>query len=247
METYFYEAFEQMERLGPGSDESTKRAMEFFPNPDAQLRILDIGCGVGAHSFQLATYFPNAIITAIDNHAPNIDRLNQTAKQRGVSNRIYAICMSMFEMTFADASFDLIWAEGSIYIAGFEKGIQDWKRLLKIGGYIICSEISWLLDTPSDESYHFWHKAYPEMDTITNNLRKIEAAGYAIKGNFVSPSTDWTTHYYDLMENNLQCMREKYVDHVEAMQVVEMLQTEMDVYHSNMQDYSYVFYAMERV
>ena len=41
--------------------------------------------------------------------------------------------MSMFEMSFDDETFDLIWAEGSIYIAGFVRGIRDWKRLLKKG------------------------------------------------------------------------------------------------------------------
>ncbi|MFE4710687.1 class I SAM-dependent methyltransferase [Paenibacillus sp. NPDC056722] len=242
----FFEAFDRMDRLGPGSDESTTRAMELYPNRDADLRILDIGCGRGAHTLLLAEYFPNAIITAIDNHEPYIEHLNETAKLKSVSNRVTATCMSMFEIIFPDECFDLIWVEGAIYITGFEKGINNWKRLLKPNGYFICSEISWLTDTPSVESHQFWYNNYPDMDTVSNNLIKIEQAGYTIKENFVLPSTDWTTHYYDLIQNNLKSMREYYADNVAAMQVVEMLQTEIDVYHRNKQDYSYVFYAMER-
>lgn len=33
--------------------------------------------------------------------------------------------MSMFEMDFEPESFDLIWSEGSIYIAGFQTGLKD--------------------------------------------------------------------------------------------------------------------------
>lgn len=49
-------------------------------------------------------------------------------------------------MDFVPESFDLIWAEGYIYIIGFKKGLQDWKKFLKPGGYLICSEISWFKD-----------------------------------------------------------------------------------------------------
>jgi hypothetical protein len=30
----------------------------------------------------------------------------------------------MFHLNFPDASFDVIWAEGSIYIIGFENGLK---------------------------------------------------------------------------------------------------------------------------
>ncbi|MEZ5335151.1 MAG: hypothetical protein R2741_07905 [Methanolobus sp.] len=32
--------------------------------------------------------------------------------------------------------FDVIWAEGSIFILGLEKGISYWKQFLKDGGYM---------------------------------------------------------------------------------------------------------------
>lgn len=35
---------------------------------------------------------------------------------------------SMFEMPFTDESFDIIWAEGSIYLIGFERGLDEWRR-----------------------------------------------------------------------------------------------------------------------
>lgn len=45
---YFYAAFKDMDRLAPGSDKSTLKAIGYIDfNKDSQLTILDIGCGVG--------------------------------------------------------------------------------------------------------------------------------------------------------------------------------------------------------
>lgn len=165
MEKYFYEAFEDMKRFGPGSDESTTRAAKMFPVKKNSLKIFDIGCGIGTHTFVIARKFPNADIIAIDTYAPHIEKLNFIAAECELADRVHGIVMSMFEMTFENESFDLIWSEGSDYIAGFSNAIKDWKRLLKSGGYIICSEISWLRDNPSEESKEFWNEAYSEMNT----------------------------------------------------------------------------------
>ena len=246
MEQYFYEAFDNMERLGPGSIESTERAMEFYPKPKAPIKILDIGCGVGTHTFLLAKQFPNAKITAIDNHGPYIEQLNIAAKRNGVSERVHGMVLSMFEMPFDDESFDLIWSEGAIYIAGFEQGIKEWRRILKPNGYLICSEISWLTQNPSEEIARYWQEGYSGMDSIEHNLAKIEAAGYVPSGQFICPVTDWTTNYYDFIQKNLDTMRKKYTDNEVAMEVVGMLQTEIDIYKKYKDEYSYVFYSMKR-
>ena len=64
-EDYFYEAFQGMERLGPGSRESTEKALAFFPRKSQPVRILDVGCGVGTHTFLLASHFPKAATALI--------------------------------------------------------------------------------------------------------------------------------------------------------------------------------------
>ena len=38
---------------------------------------------------------------------------------------------------------DLIWSEGAVYTIGFERGINEWYKFLKHGGYIAISEASW--------------------------------------------------------------------------------------------------------
>lgn len=247
MEQYFFEAFEGMKRLGPGSKESTLKAAALYPVRNAPVKILDVGCGVGAHTFQLAQLLPMAEITAIDNNPAHIAEFQKTAELSGLSMRVKGAVMSMFEMTFADESFDLIWAEGSIYIAGFTNGIRDWKRLLKTDGYLICSEISWLVDHPSEKCRQYWSEAYAEMDSVANKLEQIKSAGYIPQESFVCPPSDWTENYYDLLQANLHRIEKKYSKHTEAMGVVKMLQEEIDLYRQHGNEYSYVFYVMKKI
>lgn len=48
----------------------------------------------------------------------------------------------MFEIREPSKSLDVIWAEGSIYIIGFERGLREWGRFLKDGGYLGVTHLS---------------------------------------------------------------------------------------------------------
>lgn len=246
MEKYFFETFNGLDRLAPGSQASTLKAISMFNSSKEHIKILDIGCGNGIHTMLLAQEFPNATIIAIDNHMPFIENLNNTVQKYGLSNKVIGKCISMFEMPFEDNSFDLIWSEGAIYIAGFENGLRDWKKFLKNDGYLICSEISWITNTPSEEISAYWNEEYPQIDTIQNKIKQIESAGYSYQSHFIMPMTDWTQNYYNPLQDNLNRMLKKYRDNKIAKQVIDMLQTEINLYHKYCNEYSYVFYSMSK-
>ena len=46
----------------------------------------------------------------------------------------------MFEMSFLDDSFDIIWAEGSIYLIGFERGLKEWRQFIKPNGFLVVHD-----------------------------------------------------------------------------------------------------------
>ena len=71
----FFEAFDGLMRLGPGSEASTLRALSVVRGLFEPGRILDVGCGAGAQTMVLA-HQTAAEIVAVDSHAPFLDALN---------------------------------------------------------------------------------------------------------------------------------------------------------------------------
>jgi SAM-dependent methyltransferase len=127
----------------PGDNQSTKRALKMVRNLTPDSKILDIGCGPGRQTIELAKSSV-CHVTALDNHQPFLDKLVRKAENEKLADRITTVNASMFDMKFSPNSFDLIWSEGAIYIYGFEKGLRDWKKMLTEDGYIVVSELSWL-------------------------------------------------------------------------------------------------------
>ncbi|MFF2479821.1 class I SAM-dependent methyltransferase [Paenibacillus sp. NPDC058071] len=247
MENYFYEAFEGLTRQGPGSKASTTKAISLLDlDRNKELNILDIGCGTGAHTVLLTEGFPHAHITAIDTNESSLSSLKEMLQEKGLENRVTVQNASMFELDFPPETFDLIWSEGSIYIIGFQQGLERWKPFLKQGGYLACSEISWLHENPSEASKSFWEEGYPGMDTISNKINQITGVDYKLNYSFVLPKSDWIEEYYNPLESSLQKLEAKYKDNSEALSVVEMIRQEISLYHHHFNDYSYVFYGMQK-
>jgi len=57
--------------------------------------------------------------------------------------------------------FDVVWAEGSIFVIGFEKKLSCWKKFLKTGGSLALTRMVWFTENPPDEIATFMREAYP--------------------------------------------------------------------------------------
>ncbi len=121
-------------RQGPDSNALTRKALQLMQNLPPQPDILDIGCGSGMQTLELARNL-GCKITAIDIFQQFLDDLATRAEKENLSHKIKTLNKSMTELDFKPESFDIIWAEGSIYLYGFEKGLRDWSKFLKKGGY----------------------------------------------------------------------------------------------------------------
>lgn len=153
-------------RQGPGSDASTKRAVDIVKSitkEDGNRRILDVGCGPGKQTRVLASQFKGSKVIALDLYRHYLDELEQSISgDEELKKAIQTRVGSMFELKEAlgNEEFDIIWAEGSIYIIGLEKGLKEWKELLdgKRGGFIVASHLSWLTEEPPEEIKKFWQE-----------------------------------------------------------------------------------------
>ena len=134
-----------MERQGPGSPEVTLKALSFVDGLTDESLIADIGCGTGGQTMVLAGHVPGQI-TGIDLFPGFIDIFNRNARQLGLQDRVKGIVGSMDALPFGEEELDMIWCEGAIYNIGFERGLKEWRKYLKPGGYIAVSESSWFTD-----------------------------------------------------------------------------------------------------
>lgn len=106
LDPIFFEIHKDLPREGPGRNQYTQKAYRFLPKMDKP-NILDIGCGPGQQTIELAK-LSNGTITAIDTHQPYLDVLNKKIRYQDLGTRITTLNQSMFSMDFMDESFDII-------------------------------------------------------------------------------------------------------------------------------------------
>ena len=116
----------------------TRRAYQMLPKIENP-HILDIGCGSGVPTIELAKLSDGEII-GIDINQSLLNKLKRRIEEEGLSNRVKTVKCSLFEIDFPDESFDIIWAEGVIRIIGFEKSLKEWKRLLNHKGFLVIHD-----------------------------------------------------------------------------------------------------------
>ncbi|MCP4583462.1 MAG: class I SAM-dependent methyltransferase [candidate division Zixibacteria bacterium] len=240
----FWEIYTDQPQQGPGTDNLTLKALSMIPDLPAWPSILDVGCGTGRQTIVLAKQ-TSGKVTAVDNHQPFLNVINEKAKLKGISDRIITRNSSMDDMDYTDRNFDLIWSEGAVYIMGFQKGLAYWKRFLRPGGAIAVTEISWIKANPPDEILSFWHSEYPAIKTIDKNLNIIRQLGYSVIDYFTLPENAWY-QYYEPIENRIVKLREKYAGNTTALEVIESNQLEIDLYRKYSDYYGYVFYIMRK-
>ena len=242
----FLEVQSGLPRQGPGSNESTLKALSYCTELPKEPAILDIGCGPGMQTICLAQAL-NCNITAIDTTEEYLDKLRQRAQDANLSDRITILNQDMNELAFEKESFDLIWAEGSAYIMGFENALSCWKQFLKPGGYIAISELVWLDPDPPTELFQFYQNEYPPMKNIESNLSIVRSSGYELLGNFTLPDSNWWDDYYTPLKAKLPELTEKFREDAEALGIVNMTRLEIEMRRLYPECYGYEFFIGRKV
>lgn len=240
------EYFSSIERQGPGSPEVTVRALSFIDNLANESKIADIGCGTGGQTMVLAEH-ASGYITGIDLFADFIDIFNDNVRKKNLQNRVVGVVGSMDDLSIQNEELDLIWSEGAIYNIGFERGINEWRKFLKTGGFIAVSEASWFTEKRPDEIDRFWKDAYPEIDTISNKIGQMQKAGYIPIAAFVLPEDCWTEHFYVPQVSAQELFLKKYAGNKAAEDLVRNQRHEAELYNKYKEFYGYVFYIGKKV
>ncbi len=241
---YFMELYGHLPRAGPGDNESTRNAFAMMQDIPPEPRILDIGCGPGVQTLELAR-ISNGVIVALDLMPQMIARVKKATVEEGIADRIEILQMDMNKMDFESESFDLIWSEGALYLMGFRNGLEKIRRFLKPGGYIAVTEAVWLKIDPPSDAVKLW-KGYPEIGSIEEKLRVIAGQGYQEVGHFVIPESSWTEPYYIPLEKRAEELEPLWKDIPVAMEVIQEARFEIEVFRKHHDFYGYCFFVMRK-
>lgn len=201
----------------------TRKAFKLLPKLDKP-RILDVGCGSGVQTLELARLSKGEVL-GIDINQSLIDEVSRKIEREGVSDRVKARTCSLFELDFPDESFDIIWVEAAIYAIGFAKGLKKFRRLLKPNGFLVIHE---------------------EIRKVSNELEKTPSLGYQLIKHFLLPADAHWVDYYEPLESRIRELRKKYEDDSEALRMIEKVQSEIDMVKGNPSKFRSAFYILKK-
>ena len=240
------EYYSGVERQGPGSPEITVKALSFIDNLSNESQIADLGCGTGGQTMVLARH-TGGNITGVDLFPVFIDLFNENARKLHLHGRVKGIVGTMENLPFQEETLDVVWSEGAIYNIGFERGLKEWRKLLKTGGFIAVSEASWFTEKRPAEIDEFWQDAYPGIDTIPNKVAQMQQAGYVPVATFILPESCWTEHFYAPQVAAQEEFLKKHAGNKTAAEFIANQRHEEQLYQKYKACYGYVFYIGKKV
>jgi ubiquinone/menaquinone biosynthesis C-methylase UbiE len=237
----------RQKRQGPGGDEESTKAFNLaMIDRSKPIKIADIGCGTGASTVLLARLM-DAHITAVDFLQDFLDVLEAKTEKMGLSDKVTTLCCSMEDLPFGGEEYDVIWSEGAIYNIGFERGVKDWNRYLKVGGLLVASEITWITNSRPSELQKYWDEEYPEINTASSKIGVLEKNGYSPIGYFVLPEHCWVENYYRPVQNSFKDFLRRNGNSEAARAIVEAENREIELYERYKAHYSYGVYIAKKM
>jgi len=218
-----HERFQGKDKVRKRLLKYARKAFRMLPQMDRP-RILDIGCGSGISTLELARLSQGEII-GIDIDQPALDKFERSIKKGGLTHRIRTVNCSMFDMDFPDGSFDVVWSEGSIYAIGFERGLREWKHFLKPVGFIVVHD---------------------EQGNIKKKLQQISYCGYDLLGYFILSIETWWTEYFAPLQKLIAESGTKYTDDPKITEELHQAQGELDMFKKHPERNSSVCFVMKK-
>lgn len=201
----------------------TRQAFQLLPRLDHPA-ILDIGCGTGVPTLELAR-LSTGLVIGVDIDQACLDELARKAASAGLAGRVTTLNQSLFQLEFPDESFDLLWAEGSIAVIGFERGLREWRRLLKPAGFM---------------------GIHDERGDLSQKLSAIQGCGYELLGQVVIAGETWWREYYEPVERRITALREQYPRDPGARAALAAKEREVELVKNHPEQYASVFLVLQK-
>ncbi|MFG2648660.1 class I SAM-dependent methyltransferase [Streptomyces sp. NPDC048436] len=132
------------------------------------MKVLDIGCGPGTITADLAELVPDGHVTGVD-HAPGIlEKARATAAERGLENMEFAVA-DVHALDYPDDTFCVVHAHQVLQHVGDPvRALSEMRRVCKPGGIIAVRD--------ADYEAMTWHPNSPAMDSWLDLYRRVARA-----------------------------------------------------------------------
>ncbi|MEV2194046.1 class I SAM-dependent methyltransferase [Streptomyces phaeochromogenes] len=143
-------------------------AAYLLPSLKPHMKILDIGCGPGTITADLAELVPDGHVTAVD-HAPGIlDQARATAAERGLENVEFAVA-DVHALEYPDDTFCVVHAHQVLQHVGDPvQALREMYRVTKPGGFVAVRD--------SDYAAMTWYPLSQGMDDWLDLYRRVARA-----------------------------------------------------------------------
>lgn len=122
---------------------ATESAAYLLPLIGPSMSILDIGCGPGTITADLAQLVPEGHVVGIDSGTDVIERARSMANARGLKNISFRVGDAHL-LDFPDNSFDVVHGHQVLqHIRDPPLALREWQRVAKPGGIVACRESDW--------------------------------------------------------------------------------------------------------
>jgi ubiquinone/menaquinone biosynthesis C-methylase UbiE len=200
----------------------TRNAFESIPEIDKP-RILEIGCGTGIPTLELAR-LSNGEITGIDIDQGALDILNLKIKQEGLTSRVKVYNRSVYDTKFKENTFDIIWEEGVIHILDLKRALTECNRVLKQNGFLVTGEaIKW----------------------TGRKLKHFPRFGFKLIKEIPWEEGCWWNEYYRPLEEKINNLRIKY-DNLDNIQEIQQHLMEIEMVKKDPPQFDCITYIMQK-
>jgi len=186
--------------------------------------ILDIGCGTGMPTLELAK-LSNGEIMGIDIDQDALDKLKLKIKEKGLSGKLHVSNRSIYNTMFKDEMFDIIWEEGVIHILDLKKALTECNRVLKMNGFLVMGEtVNW----------------------VNRKIKHFPKFGFKLIKQIPWEKNCWWTEYYKPLEEKINTLRRKY-DNLDEIEEVKHHLMEIEMVKKDPTGFDCITYIMQKI
>ncbi|MEV7399738.1 methyltransferase domain-containing protein [Streptomyces sp. NPDC091267] len=134
----------------------------------AGMSVLDVGCGPGTITADLAALVAPGRVTAVDTTREILDQAAEAAAERGLENVEFATA-DVHALDFPDDSFDVVHAHQVLQHVGDPvQALREMRRVCRPGGVVAARD--------SDYAAMAWYPEAPVMDAWLELYRRVARA-----------------------------------------------------------------------